>query len=78
MRSGRRSSASGRGRESKAQKPKKEKVPQKIFRLHDTGSNTVMTMPNSGLGNCALLGLIQTKDLKDGIPHDTCIGIHER
>lgn len=46
-------------------------VPHVPIRLHDTGGNTVMTMPNSGLGRCALLTLIALRDLKDRIPYDT-------
>lgn len=45
-------------------------VPQVPIRLHDTGGNTVMMMPNNGLGRCALLTLITLRDLRDGIPYD--------
>lgn len=60
--------ARARGRERK-----EDAVPPKIVRLHDSGGNTAIPFPNTGLGNCALLGLIALRDLWDGVSRDAVI-----
>lgn len=60
--------ARARGRERK-----EDAVPPKIVRLHDSGGNTATPFPNTGLGNCALLGLIALRDLWDRVSRDAAI-----
>lgn len=70
--------AKGRRQQNKtarttARESKKEKVPEKSIRLHDSGGNTAYTSPNAGLGNCSLLSLINLRDVASGVSRDAVI-----